>query len=276
MSSFFVAILSPSKLMNDTIEGFNGSATAPLFVAETETLCAELEKVSSEEWQQKMKITEELARNTQQRFSKWNKKDLSKGIPAALLFSGEAYKSLDAKSFSKLNWKQAQQSLRILSGFYGILKPTDVVLPYRLMVGTPYKTKAGHTLYKYWSSLVTSQLECEIDKNGYLLNLASDEYFKLVDQKNFSRKIIHFKFLQKSGGDWKSIPTFSKQARGAMARFVIQSNPKSIEDLQAFNLEDYKFSKSQSTDDTLVFRRIQPSIETLARNPWMSKKVKSA
>lgn len=255
MASFFVAILSPSKLMNETVERFNGSATSFEFVSETEALCSELKKVSGEEWQQKMKITEELARNTQQRFSIWNKKDLSKGIPAALLFSGEAYKSLDAKSFSKLNWKQAQQSLRILSGFYGILKPTDTVLPYRLMVGTPYKTKAGHTLYKYWSSLVTSQLEAEIEKNGYLLNLASDEYFKLVDQKNFSRKIIHFKFLQKKGKELKSVPTFSKQARGAMARYIIQATPKSIEDLQAFNLEDYKYSSEHSTVDTLAFVR---------------------
>jgi cytoplasmic iron level regulating protein YaaA (DUF328/UPF0246 family) len=223
-----------------------------------------------------MKITEEIASNTRDRFQNWNKKELSKGIPAAMLFSGEAFKSLDAKSFSKLNWKQAQSSLRILSGFYGILKPTDTVLPYRLMVGTPYKTKTGKTLYSYWSETVTKQLETEIAPKGFLLNLASDEYFKLVDQKNFNRKIIHFKFLQKSGGDWKSIPTFSKQARGAMARFVIQSNPKSIEDLQEFDLEDYKFSKSQSTEDTLVFRRIPNSVETLARNGWMNKKVKSA
>ncbi|MFM2315791.1 MAG: peroxide stress protein YaaA [Bacteroidota bacterium] len=276
MSSFFVTILSPSKLMNERSPEFIGEATLPQFIPQTEKLCAELKTVGVDEWKSKMKITEEIASNTRDRFQNWNKKELSKGIPAAMLFSGEAFKSLDAKSFSKLNWKQAQSSLRILSGFYGILKPTDTVLPYRLMVGTPYKTKAGKTLYSYWSETVTKQLETEIAPKGFLLNLASDEYFKLVDQKNFNRKIIHFKFLQKSGGDWKSIPTFSKQARGAMARFVIQSNPKSIEDLQAFNLEDYKFSKSQSTEDTLVFRRIPPSVETLARNGWMNKKVKSA
>lgn len=277
MSSFFVAILSPSKLMNETFQEFKGEPTLPSLTKETETLCAELKKVSAEEWKQKMKITDELALNTQARFQKWNKKDLSKGIPAALLFSGEAFKSLDAKSFSKSNWKTAEQSLRILSGFYGILKPTDTALPYRLMVGTPYKTAAGKTLYSYWSETVTKKLENEIAPKGYLLNLSSDEYFKIIDTKNFDRKIIHFKFLQKSGGDWKSIPTFSKQARGAMARFVIQSNPKSIEDLQAFNLEDYKFSKSQSTEDTLVFRRIPKSVvETLARNGWMNKKVKTA
>lgn len=272
MSSFFVAILSPSKLMNETFQEFKGETTLPSFIKETEILCTELKSVSTEEWKQKMKITEELAVNTQLRFQNWIKKDLPKGIPAALLFSGEAFKSLDAKSFSKSNWKTSEQSLRILSGFYGVLKPTDTVLPYRLMVGTPYKNKAGHTLYKYWSSLVTSQLESDIDENGCLLNLSSDEYFKLVDQKKINRKIIHFKFLQKSGGDWKSIPTFSKQARGAMARFVIQSNPKSIEDLKAFDLEDYKFSKSQSTEDTFVFRRIPKSVETLARNSWMNKK----
>ena len=255
MSSFFLAILSPSKLMNESIHGFNGEATSPQFIAETEVLCSELEKVSVAEWKQKMKITDELALNTQQRFQNWNKKELSKGIPAAMLFSGEAFKSLDAKSFSKTSWKQAQSSLRILSGFYGVLKPTDIVLPYRLMVGTPYKTKSGKTLYSYWSENVSKNLENEIAQKGYLLNLASDEYFKLIDMKNFNRKILHFKFFQSKGNELKSIPTFSKQARGSMARFVIESNAKSIADLQKFKEEGYSFNEKLSDANTLVFVR---------------------
>lgn len=255
MSSFFLAILSPSKLMNESIQGFNGEATSPQFIAETEILCSELKKVTVAEWKQKMKITDELALNTQQRFQNWNKKELSKGIPAAILFSGEAFKSLDAKSFSKTSWKQAQSSLRILSGFYGVLKPTDVVLPYRLMVGTPYKTKSGKTLYSYWSENVSKNLENEIAQKGYLLNLASDEYFKLIDTKSFNRKILHFKFFQSKGNELKSIPTFSKQARGSIARFVIESNAKSIADLQKFKEEGYSFNKKLSDENILVFVR---------------------
>ena len=255
MSSFFVAILSPSKLMNETFQEFKGEATLPSFTKETETLCAELKKVSADEWKQKMKITDELALNTQARFQKWNKKDLSKGIPAALLFSGEAFKSLDAKSFSKSNWKTAEQSLRILSGFYGVLKPTDTALPYRLMVGTPYKTAAGKTLYSYWSEAVTKYLENEITPKGYLLNLSSDEYFKIIDTKNFNRKILHFKFFQLKGKEMKSIPTFSKQARGSMARFVIESNANSVETLKQFNKEGYSFNEKLSDENTLVFVR---------------------
>ena len=255
MSSFFVAILSPSKLMNETFQEFKGEPTLPSLTKETETLCAELKKVSAAEWKQKMKITDELALNTQARFQKWNKKDLSKGIPAALLFSGEAFKSLDAKSFSKSNWKTAEQSLRILSGFYGILKPTDTALPYRLMFGTPYKTTAGKTLYSYWSETVTKKLENEIAPKGYLLNLSSDEYFKIIDTKNFDRKIIHFKFFQSKGKELKSIPTFSKQARGSMARFVIESNAKSVETLKQFKEEGYSFNENLSDENTLVFVR---------------------
>ena len=255
MSSFFLAILSPSKLMNETVQEFTGVATTPQFIAETETLCSELKKVAAAEWKQKMKITDELALNTQMRFQKWNKKDLSKGIPAAMLFSGEAFKSLDAKSFSKTSWKQAQSSLRILSGFYGVLKPTDVVLPYRLMVGTPYKTQKGKTLYSYWSEAVSKYLENEIAPKGYLLNLASDEYFKLIDTKNFNREILYFKFFQAKGKELKSIPTFSKQARGSMARFVIESNAKSILDLQRFKEEGYSFNEKLSNENTLVFVR---------------------
>ncbi len=255
MSAFFVAILSPSKLMNETFQEFKGEPSLPSFTKETETLCAELKRVSVEEWKQKMKITDELALNTQARFQKWNKKDLSKGIPAAMLFSGEAFKSLDAKSFSKSNWKTAEQSLRILSGFYGVLKPTDTVLPYRLMVGTPYKTKAGKTLYSYWSESVTKQIETEIAPQGFLLNLASDEYFKLIETKNFNRKILHFKFFQSKGKEMKSIPTFSKQARGSMARFVIESNAKSMETLKQFKEEGYSFNEKLSDENTLVFVR---------------------
>lgn len=255
MSSFFIAILSPSKLMNDCSPAFNGEATLPQFISQTEKLCAELKTVSVVEWKSKMKITDELASNTRDRFHNWNKRELSKGIPAAMLFSGEAFKSLDAKSFSKLNWKQAQSLLRILSGFYGLLKPTDTVLPYRLMVGTPYKTKTGKTLYAYWSETVTKQIETEIAPKGFLLNLASDEYFKLIDTKNFNRKILHFKFFQSKGKELKSIPTFSKQARGSMARFVIESNAKSMETLKQFKEEGYSFNEKLSDDNTLVFVR---------------------
>jgi len=255
MSSFFVTILSPSKLMNERSPEFKGDATLPQFIPQTEKLCAELKTVSIGDWKSKMKITEELASNTRERFQKWNKEDLLKGIPAAMLFSGEAFKSLDAKSFSKLNWKQAQSTLLILSGFYGLLKSTDTVLPYRLMVGTPYKTKAGKTLYSYWSETVTKQLETEIDPKGFLLNLASDEYFKLIDIKNFNREIIHFKFLQLKGKELKNVPTFSKQARGSMARFVIETQPKSVKDLQKFNRESYAFNASMSNERTLVFVR---------------------
>lgn len=255
MSSFFVAVLSPSKLMNETFQEFKGEATLPSFVKETESLCAELKKVSAEEWIHKMKITDELAINTQSRFQKWNKKNLPKGIPAALLFSGEAFKSLDAKTMSKTNWKTAQQSIRILSGFYGLLKPTDTVLPYRLMVGTPYKTAEGKTLYSYWSEAVTKNLESEIAPNGFLLNLASDEYFKIIDTKKFNRKILHFKFFQLKGKEMKSIPTFSKQARGSMARFVVESNAKTIETLKQFNEEGYSFNDKLSDENTFVFVR---------------------
>lgn len=255
MPSFLLAILSPSKLMNETFQEFKGEASLPLFTKETEMLCAELKKVSVDEWKQKMKITDEIAMNTQSRFQKWNKKDLSKGIPAALLFSGEAFKSLDAKSFSKSNWRTAEQSLRILSGFYGVLKPTNTVLPYRLMVGTPYKTAAGKTLYSYWSEVVTKYIENEIAPKGYLLNLSSDEYFKLIDLKNFNREILHFKFFQTKGKELKSIPTFSKQARGSMARFVIESNAKSVESLKMFSEDGYSFNEKLSNGKTLVFVR---------------------
>jgi cytoplasmic iron level regulating protein YaaA (DUF328/UPF0246 family) len=255
MSSFFVTILSPSKLMNERSPEFIGEATLPQFIPQTEKLCAELKTVGVDEWKSKMKITEEIASNTRDRFQNWNKKELSKGIPAAMLFSGEAFKSLDAKSFSKLNWKQAQSSLRILSGFYGLLKPTDTVLPYRLMVGTPYKTKTGKTLYSYWSETVTKQLETEIAPNGFLLNLASDEYFKLIDTNVFKRKILHFKFFQMKGNDLKSIPTFSKQARGSMTRFVIESKAKSIETLKKFKEDGYSFNEKLSDENTLVFVR---------------------
>ena len=118
-----------------------------------------------------------------------------------------------------------------------------------------FKTKTGKTLYSYWSDKVTNYLESEISPNGYLLNLASDEYFKLIDSKNFQRKILHFKFFQTKGKDLKSVPTFSKQARGSMARFVIETNAKSIADLQKFKEEGYSINEKLSDANTLVFVR---------------------
>ena len=111
------------------------------------------------------------------------------------------------------------------------------------MVGTPYKTAAGKTLYSYWSEVVTKYIENEIAPKGYLLNLSSDEYFKLIDLKNFNREILHFKFFQTKGKELKSIPTFSKQARGSMARFVIESNAKSVESLKMFSEDGYSFNE---------------------------------
>ncbi len=253
--------------MNENVEEMPLTSTSPCFLSETEKLCSELKLVTADEWEKKMKITNALAVNTQRHFLNWSKKKVLNGLPAALLFSGEAFKSFDAKTFTDTNWNEAQRVLRILSGFYGVLKPTDTVLPYRLMVGTPFKTKGGLTLYKYWSSLITESLKREIQEDGYLLNLASDEYFKLVDEKLLNRKIIHFKFLQQKGRELKNIATFSKQARGSMARFIVQSHPKCLEDLKLFNLDGYKFVSELSSADTLVFKRRQGELRNFLLRP---------
>jgi uncharacterized protein len=257
MAKKLALILSPSKLMNDVIPSVQTEGGIPEFLKQSEALVKELRTVSVSTWKQKMKITDELAQLTADRFNQWSPAQVKKkGTPAAATFSGEAFKALQASNWNAKQWKEAADKLVVLSAVYGALRANDLMLPYRLMVGTPYKTAEGISLYQYWSKTVTEYFNTRLGKDGVLLNLASDEYSKMLDRKSLLARWVDFKFLQKqSDGSFKNIATFSKQARGSVAKYVIENQIKSAEQVQQFNAEGYSFAKKLSSENEWVFVR---------------------
>ena len=177
--------------------------------------------------------------------------------PAVLAFNGDVYEGLDAKSLKPKDLQWAQDHVAILSGLYGVLKPLDLMQPYRLEMGTALKHGKAHNLYQFWGSQLALHLNAQLakEKDPVIVNLASQEYFKAVDRKMLQAKVIECVFQDHKNGQYKIISFFAKRARGLMARFAIQHQLKTPQALQKFNLEGYAFAPSVSSDDTLVFRR---------------------
>ena len=172
------------------------------------------------------------------------------------MFQGDVYKGLDVESLNDSDVLYAQDNLRILSGLYGILKPLDRILPYRLEMGTKLKTDYGKNLYDYWGDSIKDFLISEVSSSEKIVNLASDEYSKSVKLNKFPNDVITPKFLDEKNGKLKMISFYAKKARGLMARHIIQTKAQTIEDLYTFNLEGYKYSESNSTNNCPTFVRV--------------------
>ena len=170
------------------------------------------------------------------------------------MFKGDVYKGISVKDFNKDDFLFAQKSLRILSGLYGILKPLDLIQPYRLEMGTQLQIGKHRNLYDFWGDEITNILNSD-KNNDYLINLASVEYFKSINVDNLKSKLINVSFKEKRDGKYKIIAIYSKRARGLMSRFIIKNKIIDPKSLKKFNLEDYKFNKTLSSDSDLVFTR---------------------
>ena len=175
--------------------------------------------------------------------------------PAIYAFSGDVYRGLDAYNIPKEKLNILQDSVRIISGLYGLLKPLDLIQPYRLEMGTKFPVGKNKNLYEFWRKKVTQSLNDELEDNELFLNLASNEYFKAIDTKALKVPVITASFKDFKNGEYKMIMTFAKLARGYMARYIIDTNAKTIDDLKAFNYEGYALSESMSSKTELVFIR---------------------
>ena len=205
-----------------------------------------------------MKISDKLADLNHKRYVEWrNKPAESKTRPAALAFKGDVYQGLEAESFSDNDLKFAQRHLRILSGLYGLLRPLDVIQPYRLEMGTKLKTSKGQNLYDYWGTKLTTGLNEALkeSKEGTLVNLASNEYFGAVQPKLLEGSLLNIGFKEKRNGQLKFVSFSAKKARGLMAKFIIKERLKNPDDLKNFDLEDYKFNKKLSSELDWTFSR---------------------
>jgi len=248
-------ILSPAKRLNEKFEGNLGIGTELNFLSHSQRLMKILKKLKKSEISELMKLSDALTDLNYSRFKLWKKSDVfEKGKPCVFLFEGDAYRGLDIESFSEVELQSLNDKLYILSGLYGILKPFDKVLPYRLEMGTKLENPKGKNLYDFWKSDLTKYLKKEL-KGELLINLASKEYASAIDFSKLKSTVVQVDFLQEKDGVYKNIAIFAKRARGLMTAFIAKNNPVNIEELKTFDAEDYFYNSHLSKENHLVFTR---------------------
>ena len=250
-------LLSPAKSLdyNQSIPN-KPFISQPIFIKESEKLVKKLRKFSSKKLEKLFHVSSEIASLNYERFQQWEQpleeKELIK--PCIEVFNGEAYKGLNSSSLTKEELEYAQEHLRILSGLYGILKPLDLMFPYRLEMGTKWEIDSKNkNLYAFWTEKITKQLKAE--KPNFIINVASNEYFKAIDFKKLGIKTIIPVFKDFKHGEYKVIMMYAKHARGAMARFCIQNKISDVEQIKLFNADGYTYNDLLSNENEWVFTR---------------------
>ena len=251
-------LLSPAKSIHQdkSYEKLYSSEIA--FKNETNSLAKKLQKLSVKKMEKLMHISSELAQLNVQRYADWNDeiRENSASFPAIYGFNGEVYKGFDADSLSEKQRLYAQEHVRILSGLYGILKPHDMIAPYRLEMGTKWDiTPKTKNLYQFWGKKLSNYLNTELTEKEVIINLASTEYFKAIDLKVLKVKVITPVFKEFKNGDYKIVMMYAKHARGAMARFIVDNELENPEDLKLFSKDGYGFDANLSSETEWVFTR---------------------
>lgn len=251
-------LLSPAKSLDYESALPAIAATQPQFVPQSAELIATLKKKTPQQISELMDLSDALAKLNVDRYKAWSPAFTEANArPAVLAFNGDVYEGLDAKSLKPKDLQWAQAHVAILSGLYGVLRPLDLMQPYRLEMGTSLKHGKTNNLYQFWGAQIAEHLNQQLShsKDPAIVNLASQEYFKAVDRKALQAQVIECVFQDHKNGQYKIISFFAKRARGLMARYAIQHQAKTPEALQGFNLEGYAFTASASDNNTLVFRR---------------------
>lgn len=254
-----ITILSPAKKLNEDKNESSLEVTSQArFLDESEYLISYLKQMKTKAIGKLMDLSPNLAELNFERFQTWNKEhNIENSKAAALTFNGDAYTGLAAEDFSVEDFDFAQNHLRILSGLYGLLRPADLIQPYRLEMGRKLNTKKHDNLYGFWGNKICEQLNKDIDASGspYLINVASNEYFRAANAKQIKAKIITCEFKQLKGDEYKTIMVYAKKARGMMSRFIIKNQINNPEDLMAFDMDGYTYSAKMSNDYNLVYTR---------------------
>ncbi|MGJ3355524.1 peroxide stress protein YaaA [Providencia sp. Je.9.19] len=252
--------LSPAKTLDYESPLATHKFTQPELLTESEQLIKVCRKLAPADIASLMKISDKLAGLNAARFGEWQTNFTPENARQAILaFKGDVYTGMQAETFSVADFDFAQKHLRILSGLYGLLRPLDLMQPYRLEMGIRLKNTRGKDLYEFWGDIITNQLNQSLAEQGdqILVNLASDEYFKSINSKKLDGTIIKPVFLDEKNGKYKVISFYAKKARGLMSRFIIQNKLTKTEQLSDFNLEGYQFDESQSKGNELVFTRTE-------------------
>ncbi|MFJ3057571.1 peroxide stress protein YaaA [Herbaspirillum sp. NPDC087042] len=251
-------VLSPAKSLDYDTPANTDLHTTPAFVPRSAELIEVLKKLSPAEIGSLMSISDQLSVLNVNRYASWSRKFSTKNAKQAVLaFNGDVYEGLQAASLNGKQLDYLQNHVRILSGLYGMLRPLDLMQPYRLEMGTKLANAHGKDLYAFWGSEITEAINTELaaQKTPVLVNLASEEYFKVVKPKLLKAQVISPVFEDWKGGKYKIISFYAKRARGLMARYAALKNISQPEKLKAFDLDGYAFAADASTESSWVFRR---------------------
>lgn len=251
-------LLSPAKALDYETPPVTATHTQPLFVPQASELIAVLREKSPQDIAQLMDLSDALSGLNVARYQAWRPRFTTKNAKQAVLaFDGDVYGGLQAPTLSEDDLAWAQDHLCILSGLYGVLRPLDLMQPYRLEMGTRLRTAKGNNLYQFWGTRIADYLNqrAAADKTPVVVNLASEEYFKSVDRKALKPRVVTCAFEEFKAGQYKVISFMAKRARGLMARHAITHRLQTVEQLKGFDAEGYRFVPDASEADRLVFRR---------------------
>ena len=249
-------LLSPAKSLDFKSELPTSKTSSICFEKEAQYLNSILKSKNPKELSDLMGISSKIANLNYERNHSWSLPFTHKNARQAVYaFSGDVYRGLDAYSIDDSRIDFLQSSVRIISGLYGLIKPLDLIQPYRLEMGTKLAFDSNKNLYDYWRKKITEQLNLELDNKEPILNLASNEYFKVIDTKVIKSEVYSANFKQLKNGEFKTIAIFSKKARGMMTRFIIDNDITDIADIKSFDYDGYIFHEELSTEKELIFTR---------------------
>ena len=253
-----ITLLSPSKKLNLDSQDIIDHYTQCEFIKSAETLANEAKNLTENDLKDLMDISDKLAKLNRERFDRWalpfNQENAKQAV---LAFDGGVYSGLKADTFSDKDFTFAQDHLRILSGLYGILKPLDLIQPYRLEMGVGFQNPKGKDLYVFWKESITKSLNKTLKKHSspVIINCASIEYFSAIDLSKLNGDILSIVFKEYRDGELKFISFNAKKARGLMTQYIMKNKIDKSSDIKDFNYEDYKFDSKLSEDNTFVFTR---------------------
>jgi len=253
-----ITLLSPSKKLNFNEQNIVHSHTECDFIESAEILANEAKNLTEDDLKELMHISDNLAQLTRERFDRWSLPfSPSNAKQAILAFDGGVYSGLKAEEFKEKDFDFAQDHLRILSGLYGILKPLDLIQPYRLEMGVSFKSRRGKNLYEFWKEDLTKNLNHTLKKhsNPTIVNCASIEYFSAIDLAQFDGKILSVVFKEYRNDELKFISFNAKKARGLMTQYIMKNKIDTNNDIKDFNYENYSFDSKLSDESTFVFTR---------------------
>lgn len=251
-------VVSPAKTLDFESPLVTEKHTQPDFISQASQLITVCKKLKPSDIASLMKVSDKIASLNVARFAQWSKTFTPENSRQAILaFKGDVYAGLEAEQFSDVDFDYAQQHFRMLSGLYGLLKPLDLMQPYRLEMGTKLENKKGTNLYHFWGESITKKINKDMQENGddLLINLASNEYFKAVKPKLVKGKVITPVFKDQKNGQYKVISFFAKKARGMMAKYLIQNQISTVEGLKEFDMAGYYYVAEESSETELVFKR---------------------